>query len=90
MVGLAGKKNVPAIAFLAETYGHPNYIGIKGAREILKLLNEKINLKLNFKDLDREVGEIEKEMKTKIKQVERVMKKTISEEKRPSKTNYIG
>lgn len=90
LVGLAGKKDVPAIAFLAETYGHPNYIGIKGAREILKLLNEKISLRLNFKDLDKEVEEIEKEMKTKIKQVEKVVKKTVFEEKQRSKTNYIG
>ena len=29
LTGLAGKRNIPAVSLLAETYAHPNYIDIK-------------------------------------------------------------
>lgn len=94
LVGLAGKRKIKAIALLAETYGHPSYIGIKGAREILKILNDKLKMKLDFKALDEEVGEIEKEMKGKIKQIGNIMKnikpKNTTEEKFRAGMNYIG
>ncbi|MEK6951871.1 MAG: PAC2 family protein [Nanoarchaeota archaeon] len=61
LVGLAGKRKIPAISLLAETYGHPNHLGIKSAREILKILNQKLRLKLNLLNLDDEIVDIEKE-----------------------------
>lgn len=61
LVGLAGKRNIPAIALLAETYGHPAHLGIKSAREILKLLDKKLKLNLQLKNLDAEIKDIEKE-----------------------------
>jgi len=61
MVGLAKKRNIEAISFLAETYGHPLYVGIKGAREIICLLNKKLRLGLNLKKLDQEIKELEQE-----------------------------
>lgn len=33
LVGLAKKRNIDAISFLAETYGHPMYLGIQGAMQ---------------------------------------------------------
>ncbi|MEK6835536.1 MAG: PAC2 family protein [Nanoarchaeota archaeon] len=65
LVGLAGKKNIPAIALLAQTFGHPNYLGIKGSREILNILNKKLNLNLELDKLDKEIQDIEKEIRTK-------------------------
>lgn len=63
LVGLSKKHGIPAICLLSETFGHPMYLGIKGAREILKILNKKFNLKLDLKKLDKEIKEIEGDMK---------------------------
>ena len=91
LVGLAGRRKISALSILAETFGHPAYVGIKSARAILKILNEKFKLKLNFKVLDEEVTEIEKEMKTKISQIGKLAKKASQRgEEKPAKMNYIG
>jgi len=86
LVGLANKHNVSSIALLAQTFGHPNYIGIKGANEILKILNKKLDLNLSLSSLEKEIREIEKEIKKitppeKIKDGENVV---------IEKTSYIG
>lgn len=62
LLGLAKKRDVKAIALLAETLGHPMYLGVKGAREILKVLDKQLHLAINLQDLDKEIKEIEKEM----------------------------
>ena len=62
MLGLAEKRHIESIAFLAETFGHPMYLGINGAREILKIFNEKFAFKLDLKRLDQEIKDIEQEM----------------------------
>ena len=61
LVGLSQKRKIPGIAILAETFGHPMYLGIRGAKEILYLLNKKLNLKLNMKKLDKEIKSLEEE-----------------------------
>lgn len=62
LLGLAAKKHLKAISFLAETMGHPMYLGVKGAREILVILNKKLELGINMEDLDKEITEIEGEL----------------------------
>lgn len=86
LIGLSKQRKIPAIAMLAETFGHPTYLGIKGARAILMILNEKLGLKLELSRLDEEITEIEKEIKTKTKQL------SMLQSKKPRKTdvNYIG
>ncbi|MCG2717633.1 MAG: PAC2 family protein, partial [Nanoarchaeota archaeon] len=69
LIGLAKQRNIQAIALLAETFGHPTYLGIKGARAILKILNKKLSLGLELDELDNEITEIEKDIKTKTKQL---------------------
>ncbi len=59
LLGLAKKKNLNGVAFLAETYANPLYLGIKGAREIVFILNKKLYLDINIKDLDKEIAELE-------------------------------
>jgi len=87
LIGLAGKRKIPAIALLAQTLGHPNYLGIKGAREILKIVNEKLSLKLDINKLDKEINNIEKEIKEKqIQLPKKLTDKQITEEE----TTYIG
>lgn len=86
LVGLSKERKIPAIAMLAETFGHPTYLGIKGARAILKILNDKLDLKLDLKQLNEEIVEIEKEIKNKTKQL------SLLQKKKSPKTdlNYIG
>jgi len=43
LLGLAQERKIPAISLLAETFGHPAYIGVKGARELINILNKKFN-----------------------------------------------
>jgi|SRR3989344_2741160 len=82
LLGLSAERKIPAISFLAETFGHPNHLGIKGAREILDILNKNLNLKLNLKELDAEIldidedVEIEKNFLRKIKQIPQQRKDT--------------
>ncbi len=83
LLGLGKERNIPSISLLAETYGHPSYLGIKGAREILKRLNKSLSLSLNLKDLDKEIKEIKKE----IKHINALQK--IKKPKNPG-INYIG
>jgi len=86
LVGLAEKRNISAIVLLAQTLGHPNYLGIKGAREILKILDSRLLLNLNLKMLDKEINNIEKEIKEKeIKNVKKIIPEAKMDE-----TTYIG
>jgi uncharacterized protein (TIGR00162 family) len=62
LLGLAEKRKIPAITLLAETMGHPMYLGVKGAKEILEVLNKKLSLKINFKDFNKEIDQMESEI----------------------------
>lgn len=86
LVGLAQLRNIPAIAILAETFGHPTYLGIRGARGVLKVLNEKLDIGIDLSKLDEEITEIEKEIKTKTKEFSQLQGK----KEKKSETNYIG
>ncbi len=85
LLGTAQKRDIPAITLLAETFGDPSYLGIKGAREIIKILDNKFKLQLDLEELDLEIKEIEEEIKEKTKTLKKI--KNI-----PSDTemNYIG
>ncbi|MBW2973056.1 PAC2 family protein [Candidatus Woesearchaeota archaeon] len=62
LLGLAGRRNLKAVSLLAETYGHPMYLGIKGTKEILKILNKRFSLKLNLKTIDKEIAGMDSEL----------------------------
>ena len=62
LIGLAGKRKIDAISLLAETYGHPMFLGVKGAKAIVKILDKKLGLKLNVGKLDKEIKEVEGEI----------------------------
>lgn len=62
LLGLSQKKKIPAITLLAETCGHPMYIGIRGARELVKVLNDKLKLGVNIKKLDKDIKDIESQV----------------------------
>ncbi len=62
LLGLARRRNIDAVTLLAETYASPMYLGIRSAREIVKILNKKFSLGINFASLDKEVADIEAEI----------------------------
>lgn len=93
LLGLASRRNMEAVSFLAETYGHPMYLGIKSAKEILKVLDKKFGLDIDINKLDREIKGIESEMIKKTEQFTKVTK-TIALKKLQKKLgrdlDYIG
>jgi len=93
LLGLSEKKDIPAISMLAETYGHPMYLGVKGAREILKVLSKKLGLDIKLEDLDKEIKELETEMIKRTEELSDVSKKTAIKKlkgKFGEETSYIG
>ncbi|MBW3000077.1 PAC2 family protein [Candidatus Woesearchaeota archaeon] len=90
LIGLAQEENIDGVCLLAETYGHPLYLGIKGSQEILKILNKKLGLKLNLKQLDKEISEAEKELMKRTKQLEEVTRKSALKKIKDKEITYIG
>jgi len=93
LLGLAQRRKLPAIAMLAETFGHPMYLGVKGAREILKVLNKKVGINISLKDLDKEINILEKEMINKTEEFSNISKSTAFKKlkaKLKDETSYIG
>jgi len=86
LLGLSSERKIPAISFLAETLGHPTHLGIKGAREILGILNKNFKLKLNLKELDGEISEME-EHGSDVEDMLKDLKQKVSGKK---DTTYIG
>ncbi len=84
LTGLAGKRNIPAISLLVETFGHPNYFGIKGAKEVLKLLKREFNLNINPNKLNEQMQQIEQEIKTN-KEIKKIVKQPKDKD-----MSYIG
>jgi len=83
IVGLSKEYGIDAVCLLAQTFGHPSYLGIKGARELLKALNEKFKFNLDFKSLNDEIKDIEKEIKNKTKEI-------IGLTQKKQEVSYIG
>ena len=76
LLGLAARKHLKAISFLAETMGHPMYLGVKGAREILVILNQKLELGISIEELDKEIAEIEGGLFKKREEISDIEKKS--------------
>jgi hypothetical protein len=93
LVGLSTKRKIQAISLLAETYGHPMYLGINGAREILKILNNKLSLGIDIDKLDKEIEDIEEEMIKRTEELTKISKQTALKKlksKFGNDVDYIG
>ncbi|MBW2974861.1 PAC2 family protein [Candidatus Woesearchaeota archaeon] len=90
LLGLASRRKVDAIALLAETYDHPMYLGIKGAREVLKILNEKLSLDININKLEKEIAYIERQIMKRTEELGNVSKKGSLRRFRKGEVSYIG
>lgn len=86
--GLAGKRDIPAIILLAETYAHPLYVGIKGAMELVRQVNTKFKFGISVKKLEKDITDLEDSVKKRSDDITKVTKalKVMS----TKEMNYIG
>lgn len=89
LLGMAMRKKIQGVSFLAETYSHPMYLGIRGAREIVSILNKKFSMKINMKELDEEISKLETEAAKKSKLID-LQKSTRGLAKEGREASYIG
>lgn len=68
LLGLGKKRGIPGVALLAETFGHPMYLGVKGAQEILKVLEIKLKLGIDLKKMNKEIIHLEQELRKRTKE----------------------
>jgi uncharacterized protein len=89
LLGLGRKRNVKAVSLLAETFAHPMYLGIKGAKEILKVINKKLSLGIDLEKMSKEIVEVEKELMKRTKEWSSEMPKAGAKLKH-QEVSYIG
>jgi uncharacterized protein len=85
LIGLAKRRKKKGVMLLAETDAHPLHLGVKGAKEILKILKQKLELNINPSKINKEVKELENEIKKITKELKINENQNTKEEKR----NYI-
>ena len=90
LVGLAKYRDIPSIAILAETFGHPAYVGMKGAGAILNALNKKLDLGLNLDQLHKDIKGVDTEIKAKREQQQKAQQQQQKKPVKKADTNYIG
>lgn len=91
LLGLAERRRIEAISLLAETFGHPLYLGVNGARELVKILNSKLSLKINLDNLDKEIKKIESEMLARAKEISQMQgRMPATGAVKKQETSYIG
>lgn len=89
LLGISQKKGIPAVSLLAETLGHPMYIGIKGARETMDVINKRFGLTFDTKKLDKEIVALDREMR-KTEELSQSVKKHKKGKDAEGNVNYIG
>jgi len=88
LLGLAKKRRIPAITLLAETHAHPLYLGVNGAKEIIRILNKKLGLRVQTRSLDKEIHEIEQELQEFGENIKPTSLKKLKT--KTKEVNYIG
>lgn len=91
LLGLAEKRGVKGVALLAETFGHPMYLGIKGAKELLKVLDKQFSYKIDLQKMSKEIVQVEKELMKKTKEwAEEVTSNRAGAKAKDEEASYIG
>ncbi len=88
LLGLSRRKKMDAVALLAETIAHPMYLGIKGSKEIIKVLDTKLKLGINIKRLEKDIKDMESDslIRGELEKVSKKLKNVLPS----SETSYIG
>jgi len=92
LLGLGGKKKVKGVSLLAETFGNPLYLGIKGATELLKVIEKKFNFGLNLNKMNQDLLEVENELMKKTKEwvVDELAHSPAGAKAKTGDVHYIG
>lgn len=91
LIGLAEKRKIDAISLLAETLGHPMYLGIKGSKEILAILDKHFSLGIDLKRLDKDIKEVEEGLMKKTQEFAALYKhKKLKKLALDKEISYIG
>lgn len=87
LLGMAKKRNIKAASLLAETYAHPMYVGLRGAKETLQILNKRYKFGISMEEINKEIDEYEKELNSGAKKKHKAISQLqLGQET----TNYIG
>lgn len=93
IVGLAKRNDISAVCLLAETLGHPAYLGIQGARELVKFINNKWGLKIRISKVDKNIKDIESEILIRTQELGKLSKQAVMKQLQGGigkETSYIG
>ncbi len=88
LLGLAARRKIRAVSLLAETFGHPLYLGVASSREVINVLNKKFSLGVSSELLNEELGALETEFAKRKEFLQRSSK--FGRAKRREETRYIG
>ncbi|MDA1196988.1 MAG: PAC2 family protein [Nanoarchaeota archaeon] len=90
LLGLAAKKEIKAIALLAETYSNPMYLGVKASKKIISILNKKLELNIDPDKLEKEIKQIESEVLRRSDEFKKVSEIGSHSGKAGAEVTYIG
>lgn len=85
---LLGLSKIPAVCLLGETFGHPMYIGLREAKEVLKIIDDRYSLSIDYKEIDEEIELVESELDE--DEVPKKQSKKFQRLKKYKDLNYIG
>ncbi len=63
LMGIARLYNIDSFSLLVETSNSPYYVGMKEAREVLKLIDKYLELNIEFDELNEEIKNYEKQIR---------------------------
>ncbi len=90
LIGLGTKRQMPGVALLAETFGHPMFLGIKGAQEIMRVLEAKFEWGISLEKMNKQVSQVEKELSKRTKEWLSELSTRAGTKARDRDVNYIG
>ncbi len=90
LLGLGKKRGIKGVALLAETFGHPMYLGAKGAQEILKVLENRYSYGLDLKSMGKEILAVEKALMQKTQEWAAEVNATAGAKVKKKEASYIG
>jgi uncharacterized protein (TIGR00162 family) len=90
LVGLAKKRGIKSVSLLGETFGHPMYLGVKGAKEILRVLETKFTYGIDLNKINKDIIEVEKELMQRAKEWSSEMTAGAGAKPKKKESSYIG
>ncbi|MFA6461707.1 MAG: PAC2 family protein [Candidatus Woesearchaeota archaeon] len=90
LLGLGRKRNILGAGLLAETFGHPMYLGVKGAQEVLNVIERKFQFGLDLRKMNKDIIEVEKDLIQKTQEWAAEMSGAAGAKPKKKESSYIG